>query len=145
RVRAWLARTGTLVERRTDHRPRILRASSTVTPGPRSLLRGLPVGQRAALMTGAVVCRFKRGEIIFNEGDPAGGMYFIREGRIEMSMKMADGTSRVLGAAGVGDTVGELAALAGGPRPATARVTEPTVPAYRPRDIVEPARAAPPS
>ena len=145
RVRAWLARTGTLVERRTDHRPRLLRATTTPPPGPRSLLRGLPVGQRAALMTGAVVCRFKRGEVIFNEGDPAGGMYFIREGRIEMSMKMADGTSHVLGAAGVGDTVGELAALDGGPRTATARVTEPTVADYLPRDIVEPSLAAAPS
>ena len=142
RVRAWLARTGTLVERRMDHHPRIIGSPSQ---NVRGLLRGLPVGQRAALMDGAVVCRFKRGDVIFKEGDPAGGMYFVREGRIEMSMKTSDGTSRVLGVATVGDTVGELAALDGGPRTATARVTEPTVADYLPRDIVEPSLAAAPS
>jgi CRP-like cAMP-binding protein len=51
----------------------------------------------------------------------------------------------VLGVATVGDTVGELAALDGGPRTATARVTEPTVADYLPRDIVEPSLAAAPS
>src|SRR6185436_2336326 len=77
RVRAWLARTGTLVERRMDHHPRQLGSAHASVRG---LLRGLPVSQRAALMDGAVVCRFKRGDVIFTEGDPAGGMYFIREG-----------------------------------------------------------------
>jgi ribonuclease BN (tRNA processing enzyme)/CheY-like chemotaxis protein len=143
RVRAWLVRSGTLVERRMDHHPRIIGSASP--SNVRGLLRGLPVSQRAALMDGAVVCRFKRGDVIFNEGDPAGGMYFVREGRIEMSMKTADGKSRVLGVATVGDTVGELAALDGGPRTATARVTEPTVADYLPRDIVEPSLAAAPS
>jgi len=142
RVRAWLARTGTTVERRMDHRPRIISSSSPAVRG--GLLRGLPVGQRAALMTGAVVCRFKRGDVIFNEGDPAGGMYFVREGKIEMSMKTKDGTTQVLGTAGVGDTVGELAALDGGPRTATARAVEPTSADYLPRDIVEPSLAAAP-
>ncbi len=141
RVRAWLGRTGTMVERRLEHRPRIIGASSSALRG---LLRGLPVSQRAALMTGAVVCRFKKDEVIFNEGDPAGGMYFIRGGIVEISMRLPDGRPHVLGTATVGDTVGELAALDGGPRTATARVLEPALADYLPRDILEASLAAAP-
>jgi CRP-like cAMP-binding protein len=83
--------------------------------------------------------------VIFKEGDLAGGMYFIREGRVEMTMRLPDGRTHVLGSASVGDTVGELAALDGGPRTATARVVEPTVADYLPRDILEPSLAAAPS
>jgi phosphoribosyl 1,2-cyclic phosphodiesterase/CheY-like chemotaxis protein len=142
RVRAWLTRTGTLVQRRIEHRPRMLGSSVGTFRG--GLLRGLPVNQRMALMTGAVVSRFKTGEVIFHEGDPAGGLYFIREGRVEISIKTPDGRSKVLGIAATGDTVGELAALDGGPRTATARVIEPTVADYLPRDIIEPSLAAAP-
>jgi phosphoribosyl 1,2-cyclic phosphodiesterase/CheY-like chemotaxis protein len=139
RVRAWLARSGTLVERRVERRSRVI-----APPPPRGVLRGLPVAQRAALMTGAVVSRFRPGEVIFEEGDAAGGMYFIRSGRVEMSIKLPDGRAHVLGAASVGDTVGELAALDGGPRTATARAVEPTLADYLPRDIVEASLAAAP-
>ena len=142
RVRSWLARTGTHIERKTGHKPRLIGAPK---PGFRGLLRGLPVSQRAALMTGAVASRFKPGDVIFHEGDPAGGMYFIREGRVEISIKLPDGRAQVLGVATVGDTVGKLAALDGGPRTATARVLEPTLADYLPRDIIEPSLAAAPS
>ena len=143
RVRAWLSRSGTLVERRNERRPRIIGRASA-GQSLRGFLRGLPVSQRAALMNGAVACRFKPDEVIFHQGDPAGGMYFIREGRVEMSMKLPDGGAHVLGVATVGDTVGELAALDGGPRTATARVLEATVADYLPRDIIEPSLAAAP-
>jgi phosphoribosyl 1,2-cyclic phosphodiesterase len=142
RVRAWLTRSGTLVDRRIERRPRII--SSPATRGARGLLRGLPANQRAALLDGAVSCRFKPGEIIFHEGDPAGGLYFIREGKVEVSINLGDGRSKVLSVIGVGDTVGELAALDGGPRTATARVVDATVADYLPRDILEPSLAAAP-
>jgi phosphoribosyl 1,2-cyclic phosphodiesterase len=141
RVRSWLARSGTLVERRVARRPRIIGPASALRGG---VLRGLPVSQRAALMTGAVVSRFRAGDILFQEGDSPGGMYFIREGRVEMTIKLPDGRAHVLGVAGVGDTVGELAALDGGPRTATARAIAPTVADYLPRDIVEASLAAAP-
>jgi CRP-like cAMP-binding protein len=116
----------------------------TPTTGVRGLLRGLPVSQRAALFGSAVACRFRQGDVIFNEGDPAGGLYFVREGRVEISMRLPDGRTHVLGIASVGDSVGELAALDGGPRTATARVMEPTIADYLPRDLLEPSLAAAP-
>jgi hypothetical protein len=136
RVRAWLSRSGTVVERRVERRPRMI-GGGTATVGTRGLLRDLPVSQRAAILTGAVKSRFRPGDVIFKEGDPAGGMYFIRDGSVEISMKLPDGRSQILGIAGVGDTVGELAALDGGPRTATARVVENTTADYVPRDILE--------
>jgi hypothetical protein len=142
RVRAWLARSGISVERRVERRSRIIGPTKADTRG---LLRGLPVSQRLALLTGAITCRFKPGEIIFNEGDPAGGIYFIREGVVEISMRLPDGRTRALGTAKAGDAVGELAALDGGPRTATVRVVEPTTADYLPRDILEPSLAAAPS
>jgi phosphoribosyl 1,2-cyclic phosphodiesterase/CheY-like chemotaxis protein len=138
RVRAWLAHSGILVERRAERRSRV------IAPARPGVLRGLPVAQRAALMTGAVVSRFRPGDVLFEEGDAGGGMYFIRSGRVEMSIRLADGRSHVLGTAGVGDAVGELAALDGGPRTATARAVEPTLADYLPRDIVESSLAAAP-
>ena len=140
RVRSWLARSGTLVERRVERHPRLIGSSASV----RGLLRGLPMNQRAALLMGTVTSRFLKDEVIFTEGDPAGGLYVIREGRVEMSMRLPDGRAQVLGTAGPGDTVGELAALDGGPRTATARVVEATVADYLPRDILEPSLAAAP-
>ena len=108
------------------------------------LLATLKPADRAALEPLCRMRGYEKGETIFHEGDPAGGMYFIREGRVEMSMKRPDGGAHVLGVATVGDTVGELAALDGGPRTATARVLEPTVADYLPRDIIEPSLAAAP-
>ena len=142
RVRAWLARSGTLVERRIERHPRLMGASHVSVRG--GLLRGLPMTQRATLMMGTVTSRFAKDEVIFSDGDPAGGLYFIREGRVEISMRLPDGRVYVLGVAGPGDTIGELAALDGGPRTATARVTEATVADYLPRDILEPTLASAP-
>jgi hypothetical protein len=140
RVRAWLARSGKHVDRPVERRPRRIGASRE-----RGLLRGLPVAERAALLTGAIVCRFNAGEVIFKQGDASGGIYFIREGRMEISLQFPDGSSRTLGTAGPGETVGELAALDGGPRTATVRAVEATVADYLPRDILEPSLAAAPS
>jgi phosphoribosyl 1,2-cyclic phosphodiesterase len=140
RVRAWLARSGKHVDRPVERRPRRIGAARE-----QGLLRGLPVAERAALLTGAIVCRFRPGEVIFKQGDASGGIYFIREGRMEISLQFPDGNSRILGTAGAGETVGELAALDGGPRTATVRAVEATVADYLPRDILEPSLAAAPS
>ena len=141
RVRAWLARSGLHVESRSERHPRMLGAAKSDS----GLLRGLPVAERAALLTGAIMCRFKAGEVIFKEGDAAGGIYFIRAGRMEISLRLPDGGSQILGIAAEGDTVGELAALDGGPRTATVRALEDTTADYLPRDILEPSLAAAPS
>ncbi len=127
RVRAWLSRAGTFTRRAASLRTHRLIGALDLSRG--GLLQQLPFNQRAALLTGALTCRFKPGEIIFKHGDPSGGVYFIRSGRVRISFPL-NGKEQVLGMAKAGDTVGELAALDGGPRTATATAVEPTTTDY---------------
>lgn len=131
RVRAWLSRTGTSVAGRTSAPPaRAARAAPA-----RGLLRGLPFAERATLLTGALSTRFREGETVFREGDPAGGFYFIRSGQVRLSVNDGDGREVVVATAGAGDTLGELAALDGGPRTATARAVSAVTADYVPPEM----------
>jgi CRP-like cAMP-binding protein len=142
RVRAWLSRTGTSVPaRRQPPAPRMVNAA--IVPG-RGLLTGLPLAERAALLTRAQTARFRLGEIIFKQGEPAGGLYFVRSGSIRLSVRR-NGREVVLGTAGVGDTLGELAAVDGGPRTATARALETTTADYIPREVLAASLATAPA
>lgn len=133
RVRAWLSRVGVTTPVRKDGaEPR--RVSAAIAPG-RGFLTGLSLAERAALLTRAQTAQFRLGEIIFKEGEPAGGLYFVRSGRVRLSVRR-NGREVVLGTARVGDTVGELAAVDGGPRTATARAIAATTADYIPREVV---------
>ncbi|MBI4637478.1 MAG: cyclic nucleotide-binding domain-containing protein [Candidatus Rokubacteria bacterium] len=142
RVRAWLARRGTRTERRGVPRRHPLLGAQEY-PG-QGLLRGLPSNERAALLSGALGCKFRPGEVIFREGDPAGGVYFLRSGRVQISLRFPDGGERVLAVAKVGDAVGELAALDGGPRTATATALDATAADYVPQEMFAAGLAAAP-
>lgn len=142
RVRAWLSHTGKLTPRkptRRKHRP--IRTSSVSGMG---LLKGLPFNERAALLAGALTCRFHKGETIFRQGDPAGGVYFIRSGRVQISIQLPDSRDVVLAVANAGDTVGDLAALDGGPRTGTATALEATTAEYVPPEMFESGLSAAP-
>ncbi len=135
RVRAWLSRAGTLTQRKTvQSKHRLMGAAGAAGMG---LLRRLPSSERAALLAGALTSRFRPGEIIFREGDPAGGAYFLRTGRVQISIRVADGRERVLAVAKAGDAVGELGALDGGSRTATAKALQATTADYLPREMFE--------
>ena len=142
RVRAWLRRVGASSPvRREVLRPRMVNAATA--PG-RGFLTGLPLAERAALLSGAHTARFRLGEVIFKEGEPAGGLYFVRSGRVRLTVRR-NGREVVLGTARTGDTVGELAAVDGGPRTATARAIEATTADYVPREVFAASLAAAPS
>lgn len=135
RMRAWLSRAGTQTRRTVvPRKKRILGAPANPGFG---FLRGLPFTERAALLAGALSCRFRPGEVIFRQGEPAGGVYFLRGGRVQISIQLPDGNQMVLATAEAGDTVGELAALDGGPRTATATALEATTADYVPPEIFE--------
>ncbi len=65
------------------------------------------------------------GERVFIEGEPAECAYLIQEGKIEIS-KRKDDDAVVIGTAGKGEMLGEMALIASEPRSATARCTEET-------------------
>ncbi|MBI4609903.1 MAG: cyclic nucleotide-binding domain-containing protein [Candidatus Rokubacteria bacterium] len=135
RVRAWLSHAGRLVQSKPAPSPP--RPSRGAILSGTSLLKGLPFNERAALLSGALTCRFRKGEVLFRQGDRAGGVYLLRSGRVQVSIQLPDGGTLEVAVAKAGDTVGELAALDGGPRTATARALEATVADYVPPEMFQ--------
>jgi CRP/FNR family transcriptional regulator, cyclic AMP receptor protein len=91
-----------------------------------SIFKGVadPVLQR---MAGRLRRRtFRRGEVIFHRGDPAGALHVIRSGKVKIHMPSEEGEETVLTLFGAGDCIGDFAALDGGARSATATAVEPT-------------------
>lgn len=64
--------------------------------------------------------RYAAGEVIFLEGDPAAGLYLVASGTVKISRFSKDGREYILHLQHVGDTFNDVAALDGGPNPATA-------------------------
>ncbi|HEX8244860.1 MAG TPA: cyclic nucleotide-binding and patatin-like phospholipase domain-containing protein [Longimicrobium sp.] len=61
-----------------------------------------------------------RGDVLFEQGDPADGLYFVVSGRLLVEHVDRDGTARPLGEAGRGQSMGEMAFFTGAPRSARA-------------------------
>jgi CRP/FNR family transcriptional regulator, cyclic AMP receptor protein len=68
---------------------------------------------------------YKAGEVIFREGDSEDTMYFIKEGKVEISKKMGD-AEQVIAFLGQNDFFGEMALLSKSPRSASARAVKDT-------------------
>ena len=64
--------------------------------------------------------RFRRGQALFSEGDIPERVFIIERGSVIVSRVAAGGREIVLGLCGVGDVIGDLAVLDGGPRSGTA-------------------------
>jgi Fe-S-cluster-containing hydrogenase component 2 len=69
--------------------------------------------------------QFAVGEVLFNEGDEADGLYMIRRGSVTVSRVMA-GKEVVLAYVSAGNYVGEMALISNSPRSATVRAASPT-------------------
>ena len=70
--------------------------------------------------------KFKKGEVVFHEGNPSGDAYIISLGSIEILENTASG-QKVLGILGENEIFGELGLIDGLPRLATARAREDSV------------------
>jgi len=68
---------------------------------------------------------YKAGEFIFREGDAEDTMYFIKEGKVEISKKMGD-AEQVLAYLGPNDFLGEMALFSMSPRSASAKAVKQT-------------------
>jgi CRP-like cAMP-binding protein len=66
------------------------------------------------------VVRFRRGQALFTEGDRAERVFVIERGWVMFTSVASNGREIVLSVRGPGDVIGELSALDGAPRSATA-------------------------
>lgn len=66
---------------------------------------------------------FRKGDVLFRDGDPGKDMFVVKEGRVTVS-KSAGGVEKILSTLGPGEFFGEMAILNNRPRSATAACSE---------------------
>jgi CRP-like cAMP-binding protein len=80
----------------------------------------LPASERSALHAQGTTRRYRAGATLFHEGDTSDWVFLLSEGRVKVSSTTADGRDVVLAICVPGEILGELSAVDGSPRSATA-------------------------
>src|SRR5215470_4742038 len=88
----------------------------------------------AALLRIARERKAQAGEEIFKEGDTGDGLYVVKDGLVEISVRMGENVRRVFSEVQPGELFGEMAVLETKPRSATATATKETTVYFIPRD-----------
>lgn len=83
-------------------------------------LQDLPAAVIGALAQAAHAARFDHGEVIFLEGDSANAVYMVEQGVVKISRTSLEGREYIMHLVQPGGTFNDVAALDGGPNPATA-------------------------
>jgi CRP/FNR family cyclic AMP-dependent transcriptional regulator len=78
--------------------------------------------------------RFRRGEVLFHEGDPGDALFVVASGAVKVAVPSEDGEEAILATLHRGDFLGELALLDGAPRSASAVALEATETLALPRE-----------
>lgn len=68
--------------------------------------------------------RYRRGEVIFREGEPAERLFLIERGRVKLTITSPGGQELLIAVLGRGQLFGELAVIDRGPRAMNARAME---------------------
>ena len=90
---------------------------------PEGFLSELDPGEREELERIASVRRYRRGDVLFHQGDDAGAVVVLLEGHVKAAM-MNDGREVILAFPGPGELLGELSAVDGEPRSGTVRAVD---------------------
>jgi CRP/FNR family transcriptional regulator, dissimilatory nitrate respiration regulator len=77
---------------------------------------------------------FKKGQIIFSEGEDASGFYIVLVGRVKVAKLAPDGKEQILHILGIQEPFGEVAVFTGERFPANAEAMEETKVLFLPRD-----------
>jgi CRP-like cAMP-binding protein len=88
----------------------------------------------SALLGGVRTRRYRRGEVIFHQGDPGDALHVVLSGRVKISSPSETGVEAILTTLRPGEWFGALALLDGAPRSASATAVEPTETLVLPRD-----------
>ena len=86
-------------------------------------LAELEADERADLEQLGAVRRYRRGDVLFHQGDDAGVVVVLRDGHVKATM-LNDGREVILAFPGPGELLGELSAVDGQPRSATVRAVD---------------------
>jgi len=97
------------------------------------LFRNLNSGDLHALRSVVQERHFPAGAEIFHEGAPGGGVFFVKDGLVEISGLVGGHTRRVFSRLGPGEIFGEMAVIEDQPRSAAATALEPTAVYFIPR------------
>jgi CRP-like cAMP-binding protein len=110
--------------------PGALRAALEAVP----LFRDLEPDELAMLLGSVRTRRYRRGEVIFHQGDPGDALHIILSGRVKISSPSDTGVEAILATLRAGEFFGSLALLDGAPRSASATAVEATETLILPRD-----------
>jgi len=110
--------------------PAALRAVLASVP----LFRDLPDEDLATLASSLRTRRYRRGEVIFHQGDPGDSLHIILGGRVKISSPSESGVEAILTTLRPGEFFGSLALLDGAPRSASATAIEATETLILPRE-----------
>src|SRR3712207_431582 len=88
-------------------------------------MEALPAPLAATLRELGAERRYGAGVAIFHHGDEPGSVLVLLEGRVKLSIVGPQGREVILGFSGPGDLLGDVAALDGQPRSATAQAVDP--------------------
>lgn len=106
--------------------------------------RDLPAAELERLAAVVSTTRAPRGAVIFLQGDPGDGAYFVLEGRVRVSKLAPDGTEYLLSLFEPGEAFGAVVLFDGGNYPATATaVTDTRLACLRRADFLRLAPALP--
>jgi CRP/FNR family cyclic AMP-dependent transcriptional regulator len=98
------------------------------------LFRDLPGDDLDLMAQACRVRRFRRGEVIFHQGDPGDALHVIMAGRVKISSPSETGVEAILTTLRPGEFFGALALIDGAPRSATATAVDPSETLVLPRD-----------
>ncbi|MCA9644143.1 MAG: Crp/Fnr family transcriptional regulator [Myxococcales bacterium] len=94
----------------------------------------IPDDVRVRLLDLGISRRYQPGEVIVLQATATAGLCVVESGLVKISTTSADGREQVLRFVGTNASFNEVAALDGGPNPATATALEPSVVLRVPRD-----------
>ena len=109
-------------------------ATLTAALGEVPLFRLLPDEDLDVLAAACRVRRFRRGEVIFHQGDPGDALHVILAGRVKISSPSDSGVEAILTTLRPGEFFGALALIDGEPRSATATAVDPSETMVLPRE-----------
>ena len=92
---------------------------------PLDFLAAVDAPARAALEAAATRRGYPRDTVLFHGGDDGGTMIVLVSGQVKITVPTRRGRDTILGFSGPGELLGEISAVDGGPRSATATAIEP--------------------